>query len=833
MGTEGRSNGSESNDPKDKNTEETVVEEDVSAPDPGPVAQPPLEIEDPLAKKTGLLLFNVTAYGANGSDDLDDSDAFQAAIDAAAEVGGTVIVPEASAQWVIEQTLVIEEMPEGLEFGSQLIKMVGIGENKPKIKFKGTQQAWLTIKRSYVSVENFEVTFDAVSTGLKAVYLDTTSSSIEYAQLKNLHFKGPHAGIADAKTSNIIVSLYLTDITLEASSAPQIDLEDGFAYIFLTDVAIQYQAAPSGPAIRLFNNAGAILENVQVYAQTRGAVNAAAPLLYIKDSAAIWLRNSNFSNGNGHGIYVDDSQYLYLSNVESETNNSGGLLFASSHHLFLTEVSTKGISSGSENGIHALSSTNIQVTGGTFKEHGRSGVALQDSSRSSVVGIGVDSNGVFDVEHTGTGSVNGVVSSGLTTSTPDGDFAVSTDVGPIAAKLTASVLELEQFSSNDWHGNGSAVSIEDLGDFSTAEARASSSKVREALVKASELGYSVLFTKRKNLPWGPFSTPVDIPEGSEIYGDNFPEVLVGSGSAFNVSSSNVKLIGFNFKGVSRDESGVPAINLDNSQRVISQIEIKGVFAKNIGALVSDSGSHATNDILLSSIRVKSKGGSPRVISLSNPGTNLRLSGVVIGFVGTDSVEATGSTVFIDGLSEVVLENIDVNGGYGPSDTVTAPVVRTGVDFDLANIDQLTMVRIHADTCAGVGIKLDDIDQGMLSDVSAGYCFEGQMHITNSSDLTGSNLNFYGRVPIATPPATASSRGVLFSNVSDSTFASVNSSGNTGIGMELSQSSVVSIYGLRSLDNQGFQTTYSTNTSAQSYGQVSGPLATAAYVGSDQ
>ena len=268
---------------------------------------------------------SVKDFGAVGDGSTDDTIAFQNALDS----GVLVYVPYSANGYVVGELTITN--PGGL-----------IGDdNRTLIKIAAATNHWLTIQSSNVSLGNFKFTQGANCTG-GLVYIDTAVAQYEKFRINNIvteSLAGPF--LLDADSSHSFDELYVSNITVQKHGASAVKLRDAYAFIFITQFAVDLfdTVSPNHTFFDIQNAQGTYLTRCEVSGSAYvGATNSTQVGFDIRNCSSVFLNTSFADTCGGKGWYISGCTYVHLLDVSASICDGIGITFNNTTFISGTEI---------------------------------------------------------------------------------------------------------------------------------------------------------------------------------------------------------------------------------------------------------------------------------------------------------------------------------------------------------------------------------------------------------------------------------------------------------------------------------------------------------------
>jgi hypothetical protein len=375
---------------------------------------------------------NVYDYGAklNGAD---DTEAVQKAINAAAEQGIALLLPET------------------ISFGAVTVPAnthITGPANKATVTAIAGSYDLFTITGSDVTIENVRVE-DAAKSGGYDFHIACGASTIERTELDNIVTFNSRGGITDSASTGFHVTTRIRSVQFRGHNGPGVSWTKGFAFLFLNEVTVDYVGVATSDYTGFYANlaglgssAGGIFFRDCDVLGTCGTYNLPNQRGFdIRNTAAVSLFNSRADTLGEKGFVFDTINKLILQDTSSSLNASHAYEFTSVTNATGNGVNAfgrfgLGYAPANADGIRFVSGCSlISINGGIARDctgHGVHKVAAQASA--------IDIRGLSSGFNVGRGVKSVGSSAFLFSGSLIGNTAGNYDIGGTFDYITATTL---------------------------------------------------------------------------------------------------------------------------------------------------------------------------------------------------------------------------------------------------------------------------------------------------------------------------------------------------------------------------------------------------------
>ncbi|HHL2498128.1 TPA: phage tailspike protein [Yersinia enterocolitica] len=373
-----------------------------------------------LGVVTGIQQSYVEWFGALGDGITDDSVAFNSAIQATV---GIVNINKKTPGYLISQSLNINKP----------VKVQGI--NRPLIKPSSSNL--FEISSSDVFIDGLRID-SASGSRTHIAHLKTATSTIERIYINDIYATNCGRVVYDDNhATNIIVSLYVTNIQSRLCRERGVYLRDAFAFIFFKNIMLDYVSVTDGitndPIVYISGNEGLFMDDVDILGGTITGFGLRSGF-YIENSSAVYLTRCFADTLGGYGFRLNNITFARLNMITASLCDQHAILFVGN----CTDVQGSNIYAGGRVGLTpATASINgVYISDSCFN------VNLSNITTKSCTGNGVLTDGTSGVMITGLVSHN---------NTLRGAYIGGTSSIICGAKLTANTLGNYNLANNTSH----------------------------------------------------------------------------------------------------------------------------------------------------------------------------------------------------------------------------------------------------------------------------------------------------------------------------------------------------------------------------------------------
>ena len=237
------------------------------------------------------------------------------------------------------------------------------GDHGVKLLFNGTNYLF-TLTGSNIKVSDLFIQCSNAG----SIFNLVATSGMEYIYLTNIQSKGASTLITDINSTANIVNIYLTRVTSSNHKGSGVVLRHCIAFVFLTDVTIDFVGnVGNSMAFSFTNNSGMHLVHCEAEGGASDGSHAQHMGFVFTNCQAVWIDRCMADTLDSTGFYLDGdtNQYFYFDNCVSSLCMGHGFLL-NGLNIQMVNCATNGrngleVTLPGANGIYNFAS-NVAIT---------------------------------------------------------------------------------------------------------------------------------------------------------------------------------------------------------------------------------------------------------------------------------------------------------------------------------------------------------------------------------------------------------------------------------------------------------------------------------------
>lgn len=294
---------------------------------------------------------SVRQAGAKGDDSTDDTAAFQAALNAAA----SVVAPYSAAPYRVSSIFLI---------GGKTLR----GESDCTIRQTGGGSL-IIIRGHNIRVEDLTIRCDLALSTSRVFLMDTATTGMEYVYIDRIKCFQPWVLLADNVGAGLVTNFHMTSVSCRDVRGPGVSVSRLFAFIFCTDVTIDYLGNTSGANTGGFafsNNAGLIMKDCDVLGTATIGSFPNQIGFNFSNCVAVWLYRCMADTVGSAGFRFSACNNFYVTDCSASLCNGDGYVMGDSSTV-LTFTGCYAGGRGTLSGAVA-GTAGFRVVGGTNRK---------------------------------------------------------------------------------------------------------------------------------------------------------------------------------------------------------------------------------------------------------------------------------------------------------------------------------------------------------------------------------------------------------------------------------------------------------------------------------
>ncbi|MHB8964206.1 MAG: right-handed parallel beta-helix repeat-containing protein, partial [Saccharofermentanales bacterium] len=330
-------------------------------------------------------------FGAKGDGETEDSEAFRRAIAHSNEIA----VPFTEKGYVLKDiTVPSVKRIYGLDAKKSII--IGYEDCENLFTFlSGTKE---------VKISNFSL--DMSKTGESTCFFfNAETLGCTYFEIWDIDTFAAYNVVRDARVPpNKIYStnLLFRDFSCKSTRGSAVETGNFWGFVFFRDMLFDNSGiyADCGikgnyPAFLITDNAGAILQNLEIIGSGDDENNEEDGFLYI-DDVATWMQGCTISNVGGDAIDIDGGSHLYFSDITINKPFEDGMIIRKTVYVQANNINITGTGqeSGGDagHGINLVEARQVQINDSVVRKMSKNGIFLNGAIDSIVTGTTIQDN---------------------------------------------------------------------------------------------------------------------------------------------------------------------------------------------------------------------------------------------------------------------------------------------------------------------------------------------------------------------------------------------------------------------------------------------------------
>jgi len=291
---------------------------------------------------------------------------------------------------------------QGYKLASSILldKPISLQGNNRALLKTSTSMDLFEVESDDVYVNGFRV--EGVSDGTDHIFhLDTTTTTMERIYISDMYITNCGRFIYDDDdASNIVISLYVSNIQNRLCRERSVLLRDSWASIFFTDYVADYvgvtDSSTNNPIFSIANNQGAFITNVDLLGGTiTGMSNRWG--FSVEDSESVHFKRCFADTLGGYGFRLHNADYVRLEGVTASLCDQHAFLISgSSFDMIGTNIyagGRQGLSSptASQNGIY-ITDTASDINLATVTARYNTGDGIHTDSTAACIISNIDAH---------------------------------------------------------------------------------------------------------------------------------------------------------------------------------------------------------------------------------------------------------------------------------------------------------------------------------------------------------------------------------------------------------------------------------------------------------
>jgi parallel beta-helix repeat protein len=331
---------------------------------------------------------SVKDFGAVGDGVTDDTAAFQAALN----VGGTVVVPKPSVEYLISGQLLVTQSGTTLH---------GLG--MPTIRVATGANNMLKVKASFFTLENFRL-YAGSPLSAAVIMIDTANHALTNIRVSNIRGENLFGFYEDNAGSNLLINAVISDVLLNAHKGYGIYTQKHFAYIYIDGFGVS-RVGLSGtnynyPAVRIENGEGIFVRDGSHDGTNITSIQSSQHGYHFINTNFIHLENVIPDHVGGHAFYFQTCANVRVLHCSSPNTNLSAIRATNTSYFVVSNSIFNGFVTASATacGIELSNCSRVSVSGCTFlqsKSHGAFFSVCEDITISNCLAFLNGGNGFY------------------------------------------------------------------------------------------------------------------------------------------------------------------------------------------------------------------------------------------------------------------------------------------------------------------------------------------------------------------------------------------------------------------------------------------------------